>query len=145
MNYKVNKKKTKKNSSLKRSDLKGYALATKNHKFIIEQTEIRNIIVLNPQMIEIVVSRKVRAKYQKLIPVLTELLVSDDDTGDCSREALNLIEKFRLEIKNKYRVYLQEKELKEMAKQLKIMQNEALKKEMEIKSFLAEEYIGRSR
>ena len=45
-------------------------------------------------------------KYDKLIKYLTELLVSADDTGDAMREALNQIEKFRLEIKIKYRKFL---------------------------------------
>ncbi len=48
-------------------------------------------------------------KYDKLIKYLTELLVSDDDTGDVMREALNQIVKIQkasnerlIEIHNSY-------------------------------------------
>jgi len=58
---------------------------------------------------------------------------------------LNLIEKFRLEIKNKYRFYLKEKELKMMATKLRRMQQIAIQKEMEVRSFVVEETIGKAR
>ena len=73
-------------------------------------------------------------KYHKLIATLTELLVDDDDSGDSMREALNQIEKFRLEIKNKYRDYLKRKELELMSKQLVLLQKEANERLMEIRN-----------
>ena len=70
--------------------------------------------------------REVFKKYDKLILTLTDLLVDDDDTGDSLREALNRIEKFRLEIKIKYRKYLKKKELEKMSKQLIKLKKEAM-------------------
>ena len=67
-----------------------------------------------------------KESFKKLINLLTELIVSDDDSGDTFREALNQIEKFRLEIKNKYRVFLENKELEEMAKKLKMLKKKIL-------------------
>lgn len=145
MNYIVKRKGKSENSQYKIESLKGYSLASKNHKFVIEETEVTNIIVLDFNLIRLLVSKKVKVRYEQLIRYLTTLLTSDDDTGTCCQEALNTIEKFRLEIKNKYRKYLREKELKEMANQLKVMQKVAMEKEVEIKNFLAEEYIGKSR
>lgn len=145
MRYQLNRKKKCKAVSYQLEIKKEYPLSSSRHHFVIEENKIKNIMVMNQKMIERLVSKKVKTKYDKLIKLLTNLLISEDDTGTCSREALNLIEKFRLEIKNKYRHYLKEKELKEMANQLKVMQKVALEKEAEIKSFLAEEYIGRSR
>ena len=56
----------------------------------------------------------------------------DDDSGDTYREALNQIEKFRQEIKNKYRKFLKQKELETMSKKLIILQKEANKRLFEI-------------
>jgi len=72
-----------------------------------------------------IVSQKVLKRYDKLIELLTDLLVDDDGSGTSLREALNQIEKFRLEIKNKYRKFLKQKELEMMSKQLMALQKEA--------------------
>lgn len=106
--------------------------------------EVKNIIALDQEFVEVLVFKRVYSKYEKLLKTLTELLVSDDD-GTCCREALNLIEKFRLEIKNKYRFYLKEKELKMMAAKLRMMQQIAIQKEIEVRSFVTEETIGKAR
>ena len=64
-------------------------------------------------------------KEDKLLDLLTELLVSDDDSGDTLREALNQIEKFILIIKNKYRDFLINKELNEISNKLKLIRKNA--------------------
>ena len=145
MSYKIKKKQKTKNYQYRPNNLTGYPLSSKKHKFIIQNTEVKNILIMDKTIASKLVAKKVTAKYERLLKTLTELLVSDDDTGACYREALNLIEKFRLEIKNKYRCYLNEKELKIMANKLKRMQSVALQKEIELKSYIPEEYIGKSR
>ena len=69
---------------------------------------------------------------------LMELLTSDDETGETFREALNRIEKFRQEIKNKYRHFLKQKELEEMGKQLQLFQKEANLRFMQLQNALYE-------
>lgn len=145
MKYKINRNGKKKIKCCRLDTPSGYPMASKNHKFVVSDMEVKNILVIDEEMISTLISKKVKAKYDKLIKTLTELLISDDETGSCFREALNLIEKFRLEIKNKYRYYLKEKELRTMANKLKTMQQIALQKEIEIKSFVTEEFIGKSR
>ena len=78
----------------------------KNKVFNIGDYKVSNIVIYSKILGEKVVSSKAMKKYDKLIKYLTELLVSDDDTGDAMRETLNQIEKFRLEIKIKYRKFL---------------------------------------
>ena len=72
-------------------------------------------------------------QYNKLIEYLTEALLDDDDDGETCRIALNQIEKFRLQIKNKYREFLKQKELEKMSKQLVLLKKELLKKEIQIR------------
>ena len=104
----------------------------KNKVFNIGDYKVSNIVIYSKILWEKVVSSKVMKKYDKLIKYLTELLVSDDDTGDAMREALNQIEKFRLEIKIKYRKILKKKELELMSKQLVKLQKIANERLIEI-------------
>ena len=84
------------------------------------------------------VEKKVSKEYQRLISILMDLLTSDDDTGESLREALNRIEKFRQEIKNKYRHFLKKRELEEMGKQLKLFQQEAQVRFIELQTAIYE-------
>ena len=103
-----------------------YVLVIKKNKvFNIGDYKVSNIVIYSKILGEKVVSSKVMKKYDKLIKYLTELLVA-------MREALNQIEKFRLEIKIKYRKILKKKELELMSKQLVKLQKIANERLIEI-------------
>jgi predicted nucleotide-binding protein (sugar kinase/HSP70/actin superfamily) len=135
--YSVDSKKKNKNKLIDKTEiieLEGFMMGSKNKTFKIEGNEVRDIKVIDTKLASGLVNKQVLKKYQKLIEYLTELLVSDDDSGDTYREALNQIEKFRQEIKNKYRKYLKQKELETMSKKLVILQKEATKRLFEIQN-----------
>lgn len=113
-------------------NIEGFIMTPRKKGFKINNSEITDIEVVSKKLANPIVSRKVFKKYDKLILTLTDLLVDDDDTGDSLREALNRIEKFRLEIKIKYRKYLKKKELEKMSKQLVKLKKEAMIRLMEI-------------
>ena len=107
----------------------GFVLKSQKKSFTIEGQKIRAIKVKDKKMANPLAFRKVNKKYQKLISFATDLLVSEDDEeGSSYEEVLNLIEKFRLEIKNKYREFLTKGELERMSKQLKVLQKQAKEK-----------------
>ena len=106
-------------------NLSGFIMSSRGKGFNISGQLIRKINVIEKKLACKIVTEKVLKKYYKLIDLLTDLLISDDDTGESFREALNQIEKFRLEIKNKYRQFLKQKELEMMSKQLRALKKEA--------------------
>ena len=115
-------------------NIDGFLMASKRKTFKINGAEIREIKVVNKKFANPLVYKKVLQKYNTLISLLTDLLVSDDDSGDSYREALNQIEKFRMEIKNKYRRYLKKNELEKMSKQVMTLKKEATKKIIELQN-----------
>ena len=133
--YTINNSK-KKTITLKEEliNIDGFLMASKRKVFKINGAEIREIKVVNKKFANPLVNKKVLQKYNMLINLLTDLLVSDDDSGDSYREALNQIEKFRMEIKNKYRRYLKKNELEKMSKQLMTLKKEATKKIIELQN-----------
>ena len=124
----------------------GFLMGGKNKVFKIQGSNIKSIKVIGSSLASPMVTAIVMKKYHTLIAYLTDLLTDDDDSGESMREALNHIEKFRLEIKNKYRDFLKKKELELMSKQLMILQKEANERYMEIRnSFIKMEENKRSK
>lgn len=129
-----------KNGNLKnvKFNFDGIRIKSKNKVFNVNGYNIKNILVVNKIMANVLTIDLVSRKYNKLINKLMILLTSDDDTGESFREALNLIEKFRLEIKNKYRKFLDNKILKQMAVQLKQLQKEAEERILVLQNYYTE-------
>jgi hypothetical protein len=147
--YRINNKKTKNGKTTTKINiinLDGYVMHTKNKYFIIEGSKVSDIKVINKTLINSVVSEIVEKKYKKLIKVITELFISEEDDTDGAMDiVLDQIEKFRQEIKIKYRAYLLEKDLKKMSNQLKLLQKEAKSRKEELIRCQLENTIGRSR
>ena len=130
--YSVSKKKnTKKIDTYEILNLDGFLMSTKNG-FKIHDQVIQNIRIVDADIAHGIVIDKVMKRYNKLISYLTDVLTSDDDSGDALCEALNQIERFRLEIKNKYRNYLKKKEIEKMSKQLMRLKKETENQLLEI-------------
>jgi len=146
--YLVNqtKKKFKKNKidGYELINLDGFIMSSKKGLKIGNQI-IRDVKVVDKDFAHILAYDKVIHIYNKLLDRLTELLTSDDDSGDSLREALNQIERFRLEIKNKYRSFLKKKELEKMSKQLLVLKKESERRLIEMNYNINELTSGKSR
>ena len=110
----------------------GVIMPSRRKEFMVLDMDFENINLISKRIAHPFVSRKVFRLYSKLLLILTELLVTDDESGDTYMEALNQIERFRRQIKNKYRAFLTKKELEQMSKQLKLLQMEAKNRLLEI-------------
>lgn len=143
---KVVKKKWKYQDFDQIKNLDGFLMPSRGNKFKIHEMVVKDILVVDVMLAKGLVRDYVDKKYKKLIAELTELLISDDDTGEPFRIALNRIEKFRQEVKNKYRIYLEKKELEIMAKQLSTLQKQAKLEFAELQnSLMITNEIGKGR
>lgn len=143
---KVVKKKWKYQDFDQIKNLDGFLMPSRGNKFKIHEMVVKDILVVDVMLAKGLVREYVDKKYKKLIAELTELLISDDDTGEPFRIALNRIEKFRQEVKNKYRIYLEKKELEIMAKQLSTLQKQAKLEFAELQnSLMITNEIGKGR
>lgn len=123
--YFLKKKKSRGHIFKNKFNFDGVRINSSKKSFEINGEKITNVKVVDYKLASLLTLDVVSRKYRLLINRLMILLTSDDDSGECFREALNQIEKFRIEIKNKYRKYLNKKMLQQMAKQLKQIQKEA--------------------
>ena len=143
---KVVKKKWKYQDFDQIKNLDGFLIPSRGNKFRIHEMIVKDILVVDVMLAKGLVRDYVDKKYKKLIAELAELLISDDDTGEPFRIALNRIEKFRQEVKNKYRIYLEKKELEIMAKQLSTLQKQAKLEFAELQnSLMITNEIGKGR
>ena len=114
--------------------LSGVMFGIENRSYKIGTVIIKNLEIYDKKLAHPIAVMQVKKKYEKLMNILPDLLISDDDSGESIRSALNEIERFRQIIKNKYREYLKEKDLKLMSSQLKVLQREAKAKYLEIQN-----------
>lgn len=114
-------------------DIDGFLVASKRRVFEIQGANVRKIYVMNKKLVHPLVHEVVLKKYQQLMDVLAELLMEDDDDGETCREALNQIEKFRIQIKNKYRNYVKKEDLEMMSRRLSKIQ-----RDLKMKLFMIE-------
>lgn len=74
-------------------NLDGFLMPSKKQYFIINSERIKDIKVVDNELIKAMVSKKVKAKYKRLIAKITELFLDEDgdEAGNMS-EVLNRIE-----------------------------------------------------
>lgn len=135
MYFIVKPKKTKRKKKVKIENIQlgeGILFGVRGKKYRISDDYVYNLMIYNKKLGHPIAWKQVEKKYQKLISTIPDLLVSDDESGESIREALNQIEKFRQIIKNKYRSYLKRQELEKMANSLLVLQKNAQDRLMEI-------------
>lgn len=105
--------------------VKGYDLQPKNVK-IKDAIDVKSMIIINPSLIEKLAFRKVNLKFQRIVKMLMFILSSDNDdtSGETYRQALNEINKLRLEILVHYKSKLKEEDFVEFNKKLDLLMQE---------------------
>lgn len=107
--------------------LKGYNVKPKKNTNIYDMINVNEMVVINPTLIEKLVSKKCKRSLESIIKTLS--VIYDDNDGDSDLPlhlALDEIDKFNAQIENKYKEYMKDKEYKLLLKKLEILRREVL-------------------
>lgn len=104
--------------------LDGYNIHPKQNIKFQNAINVNKMIIINPTLIEKLVDKKIKHKFNNLINLLSFVYENDDTTSDGLELALNEAEKFRMELINKYKKYLSEEKQSLMEKKLDILEDE---------------------
>ncbi len=105
--------------------LDGYNLKAKKDLHFMDAIDVNRIIIINPSFIEKIATKKINAKFDRLINMIQVICDNDDDdTGEGYRIALDEANKLKMELWNKYKKYLAKEKLDLMIKKIEILEDE---------------------
>ena len=105
--------------------LKGYNVKPKDSLCIDDMINVNEMIIINHSLIEKLVDKKCKRKFEKIIMMLS--LIYDDSSDDEAPIELVLdeLEKFKTMLRKKYKDYLKDEEYKLYLKKIEILKAEA--------------------
>lgn len=121
-------------------NIKGFHYPIKKNKS--GKLKIKELIIVNPDMISSLICHNFNKKYQKIVEWLlnnSDFSDNDNSTGTNLMMALDEVARLRTIIINKYKLFLQKKEEEELLKKLKIVENELRVKVIDFKMIKAQE------
>ena len=105
--------------------LKGFNVKPKESLSIEDMINVNEMIVINPGLIEKLVSKKCKRRLEKIIMMLS-IIYEDESCDDGAIElVLDELEKFKSMIRKKYKDYLKKEEYKLYLKKIEILESEA--------------------
>lgn len=103
--------------------LKGFSVKPKNNITFEDMINVNEMILINPSLIEKLISKKCTKSFDKIIKMLS--IVSDDEDDDSGYMLiLDEIERFKNLLVNKYKQYMEEKEYELNLKKLELLKEE---------------------
>jgi len=85
---------------------------------------VNRMILINPSLIEKMVDKKIKRRFDYLINLLAIVYENDDDSGSGLQLALDEAEKFRNELCNKYKQYIKKEKYELLLKKIAILEDE---------------------
>ena len=101
----------------------GFRVKPKKTVSFEDMINVNEMIVINPSLIEKLISKKCSKSLKKILKMMTALCDDDDDDSGYML-ILNEIERLKNLVVNKYKNYMEEKEYDVLLKKLKIIQQE---------------------
>lgn len=103
--------------------LKGFSVKPKSDVSFEDMINVNEMILINPSLIEKLISKKCSRLFDKIIKMLS--IVSDEDDDDSGYMLiLDEIERFKNLLISKYKDYMDEKEFELNVKKLDILKQE---------------------
>jgi len=104
--------------------INGYNLTSKPTARFEDAINVSRMIIINPSLIEKIVDKKLKKKFDQLITMVTIVCEDNDQSGEGYALALTEVAKFRTELVNKYRQYLEEEKYELILKKIAILDDE---------------------
>lgn len=106
--------------------LNGYNLVPKKDVHFADAIDVSRIIIINPSFIGKVSTKKINAKFNRLINMMQVVCENgdDDETGEGYRIALDEANKLKMELWNKYKRFISKEKLQLMIKKIEILEDE---------------------
>ena len=104
--------------------IKGYNITPKKNVRFEDAINVDKMVLINPGLIEKMVDKKVKRKFDYLINLMSIVCDSDSSDPDGLYLAKNEAEKFRMELLNKYKKYIEDQKFELLEKKLSILEDE---------------------
>ena len=104
--------------------LDGYNLRAKENIHFADAVDISRMIIINPTFIDKIATKKINAKFDKLINMMSFVCENEDESGEGYRIALDEANKLQMELINKYKKYIEDEKLELMLKKIEILSGE---------------------
>jgi D-serine dehydratase len=105
--------------------LKGFNVKPKDSLEIEDMINVNEMIVINPGLIEKLVSKKCKRRLEKIIMMLSVVYEDENSDDGAIQMVLDEMEKFKTMLRKKYKDYLKKEEYKLYLKKIEILENEA--------------------
>jgi hypothetical protein len=106
--------------------LKGFNVKPKKNMDIYDMINVNEMVVINPSLIEKLVSKKCKRTLESIIKMLSVIYEDGDEGDEPLQRALDELAKFKAQVENKYKEYMKEKEFKLLLKKIEILRREVL-------------------
>ena len=90
----------------------------------IDKESLGTIKFYDNDMINIVIKKKIDAKFKKIINLMIKVEEDDSDPSEGMVVCLNELDKLNKELINKYKKFLQQKQMKFLEKKIILLENE---------------------
>lgn len=108
-------------SYMEYDNLKGYTIDKCKNKDIENLINVNKIVIINPSLIEKLIDKKCKRTLEKIIKMLTIIDEEGDDSSGNIALVIDTIDHFRTLIIEKYKEYMDPKEVKLLLKKLDIL------------------------
>ena len=104
--------------------IEGYDLKPRSDTKFMDAINVSRVIIINPSFSEKIASRKMNAKFERILKLMNYISMEDDDDGTKLDIILDEATKFQRELINKYHKFVDEQKLELMLKKVEIIEKE---------------------
>ncbi len=130
----INKNEEYTTKNLTNEKLQGFKVKPKN-KIKHDMIKVTRATIINPEFIEAILTKKNDTNFKKYLKYVISIIEeeNDDDNENKVRIALDEVARLKGIIKNKYKKYLNDKEIEKNINRLTFLEKELIKKSLTYK------------